>query len=1606
MSTSRAESQNPFSRRRSNTAQSILRDLPVPQPNPPQIPSAPPTPLKIGDSKKLIAWVHDPKEKELGPGVVFNAGWWPGVKEGDVLRVCLVGSAGGGAGNKGGAGSRRGTGAAECGGEGGERGEVDRDNGLFFVVQGPGEKKEGTKEGPGVKHQLQISIPKPLAETFGIRTNVEVTVTKVDSEKCSADHVEFIFQDQYLGRNDMWRLGKQLVGQCVYVDQEIMFLGAVAARIQNIYIDGKKVSSACISPTTKTIFRSLSARVTIFIQVCRELWEFAGDGERYNEKIVHSFLPSLFSKWRESGTNHTVTIVLISRVYYDKATEIEYAAGPLRQDDDGGWYKDFFKVITDLEVVGDWRPTLVSLKDSFWAFQRDILLTHHYHRASVTFPSASAIGPPEQVRLVGHLSFAHDGPILEAINLGLNPTETHYVDRSLSLTGSSTILITPGTGYFRVSKQLLRLTTVRLLDQGFGLDLVSLAKPPLHQSPIFAFRGVEPEWKPDREGKTLSRSIDPLWGGDDDPGEYARREKETFWWEPFWMSVSFWDKQMDLPFREDRFIARAKMYEIQMLGLLDHDVLSSIEVPFLPERVSDVANSPSEEIPPNSKTLTKREADQFDLDIFALDKRSRQGTTSRNSLSSSASGTILPSSSFREKRSSFPAQRTSNSASRIAPIEESPRVIHRDLPSENISDTEKRISMTSNLSTSPSQSSIRSNRSNRSTTSNTSERLTRSGTLPSTRSGIASKFAAASWFINAFRPGPSQTQTTPPSTSTAPTPHVVPSSPLRIPLPVPAPPASTATPIPASLSRSPRPMAIKGTPGRSALARTLEDESNMQHRVRISPINTPPRDEASFGKRRSVGLASLPTAAGPSSPTSRANPSRPRSSVAYTQSSLARRWEHMFPTPWYKHEIKWSSMVTPGCLPLTTDYFPSATELETSYDVFSYDNAVDPSDIGTFLVRPPNPTGNAEDDRRAWALVIMRGMVAVRLAQGYQLILQPKASHDPEERIPLRRTKSYGADEEMAPKPHGASEVLITPDDPVYLSMSNEIHRITYVNGAINTRQYVRRCPPTQPFKYQCLIWPKLGVGYTELSTAFMSHGLENNVWNRLDMLIAGYEHQFLDTLRYWRTRFVVIPTDEPPMINTGPSGEKLNDEEARLLGMDKLADMFSRLRWRSPEDKKKNIPLPSVRFLPTDLSPASCVLDEHLMAQLDEIHEAGPLKKKMKSERDIGDPSLSLAAIAKAMREEDGVPIKDRKWHRQRYTNAFTGYDFVSWLVREFRDVSTREQGVEAGAKLQERGLFDHCRGKHGFLDGHYFYQLKGEYAVPMTPTRGGWFRSTRHLPPTSDDTSSIRSGHYPSAKPIPAASRKTPKSIILSQSMPIDIDPNKKSDQAECVILHHDIIHNPATCFHFELHWIGTTARCIDDILRQWSRTIERYGLKLVEAYVTQIGDIRETNPFQSCFPIRLSVPCPFVIDLENRVTEGTQTTYYFEYAILKRFGFVLDVEASNLYPSHIKVHYSYRRSPSQYTQFVHRSGVAFVQIQGKSQGFLFLTNRLMGPGRMGTALKGSLKEQRPSVLAEQIRIKLHEFCSDPIELTRFYDEELTQLMHLPPEPPPLAI
>lgn len=147
----------------------------------------------------------------------------------------------------------------------------------------------------------------------------------------------------------------------------------------------------------------------------------------------------------------------------------------------------------------------------------------------------------------------------------------------------------------------------------------------------------------------------------------------------------------------------------------------------------------------------------------------------------------------------------------------------------------------------------------------------------------------------------------------------------------------------------------------------------------------------------------------------------------------------------------------------------------------------------------------------------------------------------------------------------------------------------------------------------------------------------------------------------------------------------------------------------------------------------------------------------------------------------------------------------------------------------------------------------------------------------------------------------------------------------------------------------------------------------------------DIRDKNAFQSCFPIRLAITPPTV--KRSPENQNAASKCYFECMLLKRFGFVVDVEAQDSYSDQVEVFYSYRRSSYKYTQFVHRSGAAFVQVIGGQEGFIFLTNRLLAPGRLGNTRNRTTSSQ----VADDIRDAMYAFCSDPAALTTFYNKTM---------------
>lgn len=77
------------------------------------------------------------------------------------------------------------------------------------------------------------------------------------------------------------------------------------------------------------------------------------------------------------------------------------------------------------------------------------------------------------------------GNFLGAINTSLNLLEKHYMDRDLTRTGNSIVMISAGCGVFKVRPHLSQITKQRMLDSAFGIDFISLSRPPLHTVPLF-----------------------------------------------------------------------------------------------------------------------------------------------------------------------------------------------------------------------------------------------------------------------------------------------------------------------------------------------------------------------------------------------------------------------------------------------------------------------------------------------------------------------------------------------------------------------------------------------------------------------------------------------------------------------------------------------------------------------------------------------------------------------------------------------------------------------------------------------------------------------------------------------------------------------------------------------------------------------------------------------------------------------------------------------------------------------------------------------------------------------------------------------------------------
>ncbi|KAL5601187.1 hypothetical protein BROUX41_005992 [Berkeleyomyces rouxiae] len=262
-----------------------------------------------------------------------------------------------------------------------------------------------------------------------------------------------------------------------------------------------------------------------------------------------------------------------------------------------------------------------------------------------------------------------------------------------------------------------------------------------------------------------------------------------------------------------------------------------------------------------------------------------------------------------------------------------------------------------------------------------------------------------------------------------------------------------------------------------------------------------------------------------------------------------------------------------------------------------------------------------------------------------------------------------------------------------------------------------------------------------------------------------------------------------------------------------------------------------------------------------------------------------------------------------------------------------------------------------------------------------------------TSKHKSKLKQSSYP--KPI----------VMLSKVMKYDVDHRKRSYRPERINLHYDCLHNPDNCYHIRIDWLNTTAKLIEDAVDGWAREAANFGLRLVEVPINELSAITNENPFRRPFRIPVAFTPPgherqLQQQAEGRMVDSTASVasvssssvthtprlaptqlaapsifsrpasvasnthhFYLQREILRRFDFVLDVEAAANFPTSVDVRYSWGSPDYRYSQYIHRTGCLLAQIT-EDGDFLLLENHLFS--NRGSTKEKSLAVDRAATLA----------------------------------------
>ncbi|KAJ1929322.1 vacuolar membrane-associated protein iml1, partial [Linderina pennispora] len=162
----------------------------------------------------------------------------------------------------------------------------------------------------------------------------------------------------------------------------------------------------------------------------------------------------------------------------------------------------------------------------------------------------------------------------------------------------------------------------------------------------------------------------------------------------------------------------------------------------------------------------------------------------------------------------------------------------------------------------------------------------------------------------------------------------------------------------------------------------------------------------------------------------------------------------------------------------------------------------------------------------------------------------------------------------------------------IWLSNGRQIQRLEFQESSSTNHMpgvAVTRWERNKPFdqssvKYNCLMWSRNSTrGYQAAGINFQYPSDDEVNWNNLDYLIVGYQTNLTRAMKYWRTRYILIPVDQlgNDTIFNSKTSPHMSAEDIRIANFEQFLDhILNFLR----NDEREGLERKFLAALPDDM--------------------------------------------------------------------------------------------------------------------------------------------------------------------------------------------------------------------------------------------------------------------------------------------------------------------------------------------------------------------------------------------------------------------------------------